>query len=135
MTSTQMSDIATAKWFVVLGLSGGLDMSFVKSILDKTGELTESQSASLKKCVESLKMAERVNKFDVANSTPYLADEVEFDEDSICSATNTILDDVNVIVSEGKFYGVEAWKLSHKSVKPKTDKPTKQKKKLSDLTA
>ena len=135
MTSTQMSDIATAKWFIVLNLSGGLDMSFVRSILDKTGELTESQSASLKKCVESLKMADRVAKFNVANSKCFLADEVEFDDDSICSITNTLLDDVNVIVSEGKFYGVEAWKMSHKYEKPKTDKPTKPKKKLSDLTA
>ena len=135
MTSTQMSDIATAKWFIVLNLSGGLDMSFVKSILDKTGELTESQSASLKKCVESLKMAERVAKFDVSNSKCFLADEVEFDDDSICSITNTLLDDVNVIVCDNKFFSVEAWKATHKMIKPKTDKPTKQKKKLSDLTA
>ena len=135
MATTQMTDMATAKWFVVLGLAGNLDMSFVRSIIDKTTELTESQSSSLKKCVDSLKMRDRVAKFDTANSKCFLADEIEFDEDSICFITNTILDDVNVIVSYGKFYGVEAWKLSHKSVKPKTDKPTKQKKKLSELTA
>ncbi len=135
MTSTQMTAIETAKWFLILGLAGNLDMGFVRSIIDKTTPLTDSQSSSLKKCVDSLKMAERVAKFDVANSKCFLADEIEFDDESICSITNTILDDVNVIVSEGKFFSVEAWKATHKVIKPKLDKPTKQKKKLSDLTA
>ena len=134
-TATAMNDIDIAKWFICLGLSGSLDMSFVRSILDKTDALTDSQSASLKKCVMSLKMSDRVIKFDTANSKCFFADELEFDEDSICCATNTVLDEVNVVVCDGKMYSVDAWKISHRAVKPKTDKPTKPKKKLSDLTA
>jgi hypothetical protein len=126
-----MSDLEIAKWFITLNLYGTLDMSFVKSILDKT-ELTESQTSSLKKCVDSLKMRERVGKFDTSNSKPFLSDEIDFDEENVCCITNTILDDVNVIVSEGNYYSVESWKITHKMVKQTANK---QKKKLSELVA
>lgn len=133
MTTTRMSDRDVAKWFLCLNLYGTLDMAYVKSVLN-TETLTDAQLASLTKCVDALKMRDRVNKFDTENSKCFLADEVEFDEDFVCCATNTILDDVNFVITNKKYYSVDAWKIAYKAVKPKTDKQAKPKIKMSELS-
>lgn len=132
METTDLTNLQVAKWYVVLGLSGKLNMQFVMSILNREGELTETQKTSFGRCVDSLKMREKVEKFNTTDCVPYFSTELEFDDKSICSATNSILDGVDVIVKDKLLYSVDAWKISHKATKVKTV-VAKPKKKLSDL--
>lgn len=104
--------INTAKWFLILDLYGELDMSFVESVLSQDN-LSTKQLISLGKCAIWLHMEQKIGKFDTSRSVPYLSGEFVFDETSICSATNKLLVDVNVIVCGEKLFSVDAWKKRH----------------------
>ena len=130
----QFSDLEIAKWYVVLGLHGNMDMSFVVSMIERQS-LTDKQSEAVNRCVGSLKMRTRVDKYELVGSHPFFADEIDFDDedDGLCTITQTSLVGMPFILSEKKTYSIEAWKTTHTKQKQKdTSKP---KKKLSDFTA
>jgi len=130
-TDTLLTPIETAKFYIIFGLFGKMDMAFVKSILSKVyiedvGELTEKQKSSLANSVDKLRMRDKLSSYDIRGACCYFNEEIERDSDEelMCCATQNPIGDGDIVIKNGDVYSVEAFMEASKiEAKPKQFRP------------
>ena len=130
-TTTLLTTLDVAKWFIVLSeYSDKFDPSFMKSVCEADAP-TDKQLESLERVVETLKLREKIKKYNTDGYIAFFEDEIELDTDQeSCFVTKQNLLDECVILDRlnQKFMSVEAFKQNNK-----VSKKVKVKKTLKDL--
>lgn len=131
-----LTDIELARFFLVLKLHNeDFNTDFLMSVV--TAETpSEKQLAGLKKCVDGLKLKEKIERFDTDEFVPYFNDEVDFDnvttnEVLYCAETGQSVESDEMLIFNthiNRFYSVDAYKKNFRY-----SKPTKKKLVLSAL--
>ena len=131
-----MTDIELARFFLVLKLHNeDFYTDFLMSVV--TAETpSEKQLAGLKKCVDGLKLKDKIARYDTDEFVPYFNDEVDFEnvttnEILYCAETGQSVETDETLMFNthiNRFYSVDAYKKSFR-----IQKPTKKKLVLSAL--
>jgi len=118
-----MNNQKTLRWFLILADISKLnsDFMFKMALLES---LTEKQEEAVAKMVTGFRMESRVDKFTTDSCDPYLADELEHEDETCAHSGVPITDDTPCVLDKSRqaYLSVEAFKALYKKtveVKPK----------------
>jgi len=126
-----MSNHSVLRWFLILADLKNVKSEFMfKMALEDEPKLSEKQNEAIEKMVTGFHMGERVDKFVTENYMPFLADELEHEDEKCYHSGEPITDAMSCVLDRAKqaYLSVEAFKTLNRKV---FEKKTVVKKKKS----